>query len=153
MCRDGGVKQIKAGLVTAISQFVVQEAIYRGNVRLRSGRLKVHQQVLMIFLKPRTGDAISVSFRTCSTWHARRVSGDLLSINPFDDDNGSFFVLVNEEEQHSLWPAFVDVPAGWRVAYGAADRAACLNNIEQQWADIRPKSLRERVAQGRTVDQ
>ncbi|ALR14447.1 MbtH family protein [Mycobacteroides saopaulense] len=76
-----------------------------------------------------------------------------MSINPFDDDNGSFFVLVNDEEQHSLWPAFVDVPAGWRVAFGAADRAACLENIEQHWVDIRPKSLRERVAQGRTVGQ
>jgi MbtH-like protein len=32
-----------------------------------------------------------------------------VSINPFDDDNGSFFVLVNDEEQHSLWPVFADV--------------------------------------------
>lgn len=80
------------------------------------------------------------------------VSGEVLSINPFDDDKASFFVLVNDEEQHSLWPAFVDVPAGWRVVFGAADRAACLDNIEQNWPDIRPKSLRERVAQGRTVD-
>jgi uncharacterized protein YbdZ (MbtH family) len=71
-----------------------------------------------------------------------------VSINPFDDDNGSFFVLVNDEEQHSLWPAFADVPAGWRVAYGEADRAACLEYIEQNWADIRPKSLRERLAKG-----
>jgi uncharacterized protein YbdZ (MbtH family) len=48
-----------------------------------------------------------------------------VSINPFDDDNGSFFVLVNDEEQHSLWPAFADVPAGRRVLYGEADRAVC----------------------------
>jgi hypothetical protein len=34
-----------------------------------------------------------------------------VSINPFDDDNGSFFVLVNDEEQHSLWPLFADVLA------------------------------------------
>ena len=59
-----------------------------------------------------------------------------MSINPFDDDNGSFFVLVNDEEQHSLWPTFADVPAGWRVVYGAADRAACLDFIEQNWTDI-----------------
>ena len=69
-----------------------------------------------------------------------------MSINPFDDDNGSFFVLVNDEEQHSLWPTFADVPAGWRVVYGEADRAACLDYIEQNWTDIRPKSLRERLA-------
>jgi MbtH protein len=36
-----------------------------------------------------------------------------MSTNPFDDDNGSFFVMVNDEDQYSLWPTFVDVPAGW----------------------------------------
>ena len=38
-----------------------------------------------------------------------------MSINPFDDDDGSFFVLVNDEEQHSLWPTFADVPASKRA--------------------------------------
>jgi uncharacterized protein YbdZ (MbtH family) len=75
-----------------------------------------------------------------------RRSGEVVSINPFDDSDGSFFVLVNDEEQHSLWPAFADIPAGWRVAYGEGDRAACLDYIEQNWTDIRPKSLRERLA-------
>jgi uncharacterized protein YbdZ (MbtH family) len=43
-------------------------------------------------------------------------------------DKGSFFVLVNDEEQHnSLWPAFADVPAGWRVVCGEAERAKCLD--------------------------
>ena len=71
-----------------------------------------------------------------------------MSSNPFDDENGSFFVLVNDEEQHSLWPIFADVPAGWRGVYGAAPRAACVEYIEANWTDIRPKSLRERLAQG-----
>lgn len=75
-----------------------------------------------------------------------------MSINPFDDENGSFFVLVNGEEQHSLWPTFVDVPPGWQVVYGAADRAGCLDYIEQHWPDIRPKSLRERLAVSRAAD-
>ena len=79
-------------------------------------------------------------------------SGELVSVNPFDDDNGSFFVLINDEEQHSLWPTFADVPAGWRVVYGEADRAACLDYIEQNWPDIRPKSLRDRLAAGRASD-
>jgi uncharacterized protein YbdZ (MbtH family) len=81
-----------------------------------------------------------------------RQSGRPVSINPFDDDNGRFYVLVNDEEQHSLWPTFADVPAGWRVVYGEADRAACLDYIEQNWTDIRPKSLRERLAKGRASD-
>jgi uncharacterized protein YbdZ (MbtH family) len=80
------------------------------------------------------------------------MSGAPVSINPFDDDNGSFLVLVNDEEQHSLWPTFADVPAGWRVVFGEADRAACLDYIEQNWADIRPKSLRKRLAEGRAFD-
>jgi uncharacterized protein YbdZ (MbtH family) len=81
-----------------------------------------------------------------------RRAGELVSINPFDDDSGSFLVLVNDEEQHSLWPSFADVPAGWRVVYGEADRAACLDYIEENWPDIRPKSLRDRLAAGRASD-
>ncbi len=81
-----------------------------------------------------------------------RLHGELVSINPFDDDNGSFYVLINDEEQHSLWPTFADVPAGWRVVYGEADRASCLDYIEQNWPDIRPKSLRDRLAANRPSD-
>ena len=75
------------------------------------------------------------------------MSGEPVSINPFNDDNGSFFVLVNDEEQHSLWATFGNVPTGWRVVYGEADRAACLD-----WTDIRPNSLREALAAGRASD-
>ncbi|KAA1250011.1 MbtH family protein [Mycobacterium simiae] len=75
-----------------------------------------------------------------------------MSANPFDDESGSFVVLVNEEEQHSLWPAFADIPPGWHVAYGKAARAACLDYVEQNWPDIRPKSLREKLAQDRAFD-
>jgi uncharacterized protein YbdZ (MbtH family) len=69
-----------------------------------------------------------------------------MQTNPFDDDDGGFFVLVNDEEQHSLWPEFADIPAGWRVVYGRADRRASLDYIERNWPDIRSKSLRERLA-------
>ncbi len=50
--------------------------------------------------------------------------------NPFDDDNGSFFVLVNDEEQHSLWPAFADVPVGcgWCAAKRIALRVGITSN-------------------------
>jgi len=74
----------------------------------------------------------SVWFGTVSLM-STRWAGELVSINPFDDENGSFFVLVNDEEQHSLWPVFADVPAGWRVVCGEAERAACLDDIEQNW--------------------
>ncbi len=73
-------------------------------------------------------------------------SGEPLSTNPFDDENGNFFVLVNDEEQHSLWPSFADIPNGWSVIHGEASRQSCLDFIDQNWTDIRPKSLRERLA-------
>ena len=44
--------------------------------------------------------------------------------NPFDDENGRFFVLVNDENQHSLWPTFSDIPAGWTKVFGEDSREA-----------------------------
>lgn len=70
-----------------------------------------------------------------------------MNVNPIDDENGSFLVLTNDEEQHSLWPVFADVPGGWQAVFGEADRAACLGYIEEHWPDIRPKTLRERLTQ------
>jgi len=64
--------------------------------------------------------------------------------NPFEDENGRYVVLVNDEEQHSLWPAFAEVPAGWRVVFGEDTRSACVAHVEEHWTDLRPKSLRER---------
>jgi len=61
--------------------------------------------------------------------------------NPFDDDAGTFLVLVNDEGQHSLWPAFAEVPAGWSVAHGPDTRQACLDHVEREWTDLRPRSL------------
>lgn len=69
-----------------------------------------------------------------------------MSDNPFDDPNGRFFVLVNEEDQHSLWPTFAPVPDGWRVVFGEDDRQKCLDYVEQHWTDLRPKSLRDAMA-------
>jgi MbtH protein len=60
--------------------------------------------------------------------------------NPFDDEEGAFYALVNDEGQYSLWPTFVDVPAGWTVTQ-AGSRAECLEYIERNWTDMRPNSL------------
>lgn len=61
--------------------------------------------------------------------------------NPFDDAEGTFLVLVNDEGQHSLWPAFADVPAGWSVVLRDATREAALAYVEEHWTDLRPASL------------
>ena len=51
-----------------------------------------------------------------------------MSIKPFDD-NGSFFVLVSDDEQYSLWPASADLPGGWRAVCGEADR--CMSELHR----------------------
>jgi MbtH protein len=61
--------------------------------------------------------------------------------NPFEDANGSFLVLVNHENQHSLWPEFAEVPAGWKVMHGPSSRQDALDYVEQNWTDMRPASL------------
>ncbi|GAA4800494.1 MbtH family protein [Streptomyces ziwulingensis] len=66
--------------------------------------------------------------------------------NPFEDEDGTYLVLVNDEGQHSLWPSFADVPAGWSAVHGEDTRAACLEYVERNWTDLRPKSLIGSVA-------
>lgn len=61
--------------------------------------------------------------------------------NPFEDPDGSYYVLVNDEGQHSLWPTFADVPAGWSVVHGPDQRQPCLDYVNENWTDMRPKSL------------
>ena len=65
--------------------------------------------------------------------------------NPFDDPEGRFLVLTNDEGQHSLWPLQVDVPAGWTRVFGEDTREACLAYVEQHWTDLRPLSLQRRM--------
>lgn len=67
-------------------------------------------------------------------------------MNPFDDPDSRFLVVVNDEEQHSLWPAFVPVPPGWTVRHPEDTRERCLAYVEAQWTDIRPLSLRRSTA-------
>ena len=61
--------------------------------------------------------------------------------NPFEDENGVYHVLVNEEGQHSLWPSFIKVPEGWTIVHESDSRVACLEFINQHWTDMRPNSL------------
>ena len=70
-----------------------------------------------------------------------------MSVNPFDDENGTFYALRNDEGQYSLWPVFAEVPAGWTIAHAADTRQACLGFIEENWTDMRPNSLIEEMTQ------
>ncbi|GGV89047.1 MbtH family protein [Streptomyces massasporeus] len=64
-----------------------------------------------------------------------------MATNPFENDDARYLVLVNDENQHSLWPAFAEVPAGWTVVHGETGRQDALDYINDHWSDMRPKSL------------
>ncbi len=59
-----------------------------------------------------------------------------------DSDATPFHVVVNHEEQYSIWAADREPPAGWRRVGPAADKASCLARIKELWTDMRPLSLR-----------
>ena len=69
-----------------------------------------------------------------------------MSSNPFDDEQGSFFALINDEGQYSLWPTFAAVPDGWTVAlgypsrgvYGGVSRDEAMEFIDREWTTLQP---------------
>ncbi|MET9504285.1 MbtH family protein [Streptomyces sp. NPDC006259] len=63
-----------------------------------------------------------------------------------DGDTQSYVVVLNDEEQYSIWPADRDLPLGWRSGGVSGSKAECLAHINEAWTDMRPLSLR-RAAQ------
>lgn len=61
------------------------------------------------------------------------------------EDNRAYQVVVNEEEQYSLWPAGQELPLGWRAEGTTGPKAECLEHIKTVWTDMRPLSLRRRM--------
>ena len=75
---------------------------------------------------------------------------------PIDDepDTRRYKVVVNDEEQHSIWFEERESPLGWRETGFRGDKAACLAHIAEVWTDIRPLSLRRRLeAQAATAGE
>lgn len=61
--------------------------------------------------------------------------------DPFE----KYSVVMNDEEQYSIWPAHRELPAGWKAVGVTGPKAECLEYIEKTWTDMRPKSVRERL--------
>lgn len=57
--------------------------------------------------------------------------------NPFDDEHGSYLVILNTGGQHSLWPDFLAVPKGWWPVHGPADRGSSIAFIDANWTGPR----------------
>jgi MbtH protein len=56
-----------------------------------------------------------------------------------------FVVVVNHEEQYSIWPEYKAIPAGWKPVGKAGSKQACLDYINETWTDMRPLSLRRQM--------
>ena len=62
-----------------------------------------------------------------------------------DEDNRTYKVVVNHEEQYSIWFADREAPAGWREVGKSGTKAECLAHIKEVWTDMRPLSLRQQM--------
>jgi MbtH protein len=58
-----------------------------------------------------------------------------------------YAVVMNDEEQYSIWPADREVPNGWRTSGVSGTKSECLDYIEKVWTDMRPASLRRAMDQ------
>jgi MbtH protein len=62
--------------------------------------------------------------------------------NEIPDPYDTYVVVINHEEQYSIWPKERDLPAGWRDTGVHGPKADCLAHIDRVWTDMRPLSLR-----------
>ncbi len=62
-----------------------------------------------------------------------------------EEDQEIYRVVVNHEEQYSIWPEYREIPAGWREVGVSGPKKSCLDHIEKVWTDMRPLSLRKKM--------
>ena len=65
-----------------------------------------------------------------------------------EEDTTVYTVVVNHEEQYSIWPTFKDIPLGWKAVGKEGSKQDCLDYIKEVWTDMRPLSLRRRMEGG-----
>ena len=64
-----------------------------------------------------------------------------------EDDKTAYNVVMNHEEQYSIWPAHREPPLGWKVVGKTGSKKECLDYIDVVWTDMRPLSLRKKMAE------
>ena len=70
------------------------------------------------------------------------MNGRMLGIDD-SEDTRLYIVVINEEEQYSIWLAGRELPAGWRATGETGSKSECLAYIDRAWTDMRPLSLRK----------
>lgn len=65
-----------------------------------------------------------------------------------DDTTTTYLVLINDEEQYSLWPKYKNIPAGWEAVGKEGTLDECSRYVDEVWTDMRPLSLRRRMDAG-----
>jgi MbtH protein len=88
----------------------------------------------------------AASFNPIVNWAVHRDEGGTMDAHSQDEDQTIYKVVVNDEEQYSIWPVDRANALGWQDAGPTGLRAACLASIALMWTDMRPRSLRERMA-------
>jgi MbtH protein len=69
-----------------------------------------------------------------------------------EDETMVYKVVVNHEEQYSIWPDYKEMPAGWRAVGKSGLKPECLAYIKEVWTDMRPLSLRKQMAEAAAND-
>ncbi|MEY2937082.1 MAG: hypothetical protein RL033_7831 [Pseudomonadota bacterium] len=64
----------------------------------------------------------------------------------WDDEDTTFEVVINHEEQYSIWPDYKEIPQGWTAVGKSGRKQECLAYIDEVWTDMRPLSLRKQMA-------
>ena len=73
--------------------------------------------------------------------------------NDENEDTTIYHVVVNHEEQYSIWPEYKKIPNGWRAVGGSGPKQQCLDYIKEVWTDMRPLSLRKHMEQAARAEQ
>lgn len=88
--------------------------------------------------------------RRRATMEERQVSDQYEDTSDRSEDKTEYKVVVNHEEQYSIWPVDRESPKGWRDLDVSGSKSHCLDYIEQVWTDMRPLSLRRQMHQDQT---
>lgn len=83
----------------------------------------------------------------------RPTSNDDLEGGKVNIDEASirYDVVMNEEQQYSIWPADRPIPTGWQRDGFTGTKQECLDHIDQLWTDMRPRSLREAMSENEST--